>query len=132
MACIHMKTFPLIALLLTAWSCSAHLAIYNFTATQTITGSGVETKVRIVGVLVVDLARERATRLGKFTVAATKQFVVDEEPEFEIWRAEGLRGPAAMMTSGYAATRTLTFHQGYTYALGKEAVVNIGPGTNLV
>jgi hypothetical protein len=127
-----MKTSVLFTLLLSGASSFAQLAIYNFTGTQSVVGSGIEGKVRVSGVLIVDLANDRATRIGKFAVPAGKQFAIDDEPSFTVWRAQGPKATTFLVTSSYSETNNGTLDKGHTFYSGKETMVVIGPGTNAV
>jgi len=131
---MHMKHSPLIALtlLVATFSASAQLAIYNFTGTESVVGSGIEAKVRVSGVLIVDLAQDRATRVGKFSLPSGKRFSVDDEPNFTVWRAQGSKGTVVLVTSEHSANTNSTLQKGHTFFTGKEILVNIGPGTTMV
>jgi hypothetical protein len=110
-------------------SLAAKLAIYNFTSTHAIVGTGFDIKSRSTGVLVIDLEGDRAVRISKFSAKKFRQFAVADEPNFKRWRALRPKGATTMTVSQYVTTTNGVSREGVTFASGKDESLNIGEQT---
>src|SRR5262245_451910 len=110
-------------------SFAAQLAIYNFTSTHAIVGTGYDVKSRSTGILIIDLEGDRATRISKFKEDGERFFAVVDEPNFKRWRALRPKGATTMTVSRYFTATNGVSREGATFATGKDESLNIGRQT---
>lgn len=121
-----MKTLLSFLLILSALGARADLAIYNFTGTQDITGSGVGLRVRVSGVVIIDLDNNRASRVVKFSVNGAKRFRIGDESNFAVYRAQGPTATGTLVLSGQVTNTPSGYQETQTFYSGKDTTLNIG------
>jgi hypothetical protein len=124
-----MKTlyFTIGYLLLALFTVRAELAIYNFTGTQSVVGNSSEAKLRVSGVIIIDLDTGQATRVIKFRAGGVKRFAIGDESNFAVYRSQGHSSTTALVLSGQTIPIQGGQQETRSFYVGKDTLLSTGP-----
>ena len=127
-----MKTLlPLVLSVVFCLSARADLAIYNFTGTLTVAGSGFVTVARPKGVLLWDVDTGQAWQLAVFTVFGTKRLVVVDQSESRLFQSQSAtKTYTAVLGHTVTNTGALTA-ESFSFTFGVNSELPLRPGRTI-
>lgn len=123
-----MKTLILLCLAVACQTATAQFAIYNYTAVQNVTGSGSEATLRLSGVLIIDLATDRAIRVGRTRLNGEKKLIEGEESNFTVSRAQGRTSSHTLVVASQFDDTPGNRQSTVNHYWGRESLLDLGAG----